>query len=242
MTIETLEFRPVGAEFKAGARDGEYEGYFSVFDNIDDGLDIIRPGAFSKTIQERGKRIKVLHGHDWSKLVGPAPDILQEDSKGLYARGRLTLGSFWGRETWELVKDGALNEGSIGYMTVPGKTNWMDSGIREIFEVKLYEISFVPLGMNPLTEVQAAKALLAGRPDATRLLQALLAELKAGARHSAKDNELLKTICAAHKELGCPDCAAAESDEEPQKALLDRHRTLRLRAAGLALAQRHSHS
>lgn len=150
-----MEYKIFGAEFKAQGDKGEYEGYFSVFGNVDDGGDVIHPGAFKKTIQERGKRVKVFYAHDWLKLIGPPPDVLMEDSRGLFARGRLTLESFWGREVWALMKDRALTEGSIGYEAV--KFDYDESGIRNLREVKLYEISPVPLGMNALTELRAIK-------------------------------------------------------------------------------------
>lgn len=154
-----MEYKIFGAEFKAQGDKGEYEGYFSIFGNVDDGGDVVHPGAFAKTIQERGRRIKVFYAHDWSKLIGPPPEVLREDTRGLYAKGRLTLESFWGREAWALMKDGALTEGSIGYETVAGKIEVDENGVRHLREVKLYEISPVPLGMNALTELRAVKGV-----------------------------------------------------------------------------------
>ena len=163
-----MEYKASLTEFKAlgDAPDGSYEGYFSIIGNKDDGYppDIIEPGAFAGTIQRRGRRVKVFYAHDWEKLIGPSPDILQEDSKGLYAKGRLTLDAFWGREVFVLMKDNALNEGSIGYSSL--KATWAeedDEIIRHLFEIELYEISPVPLGMNPLTQIQVVKSALLGR-------------------------------------------------------------------------------
>jgi len=94
------------------------------------------------------------------KLIGPAPDMLTEDSMGLLAKGRLTLDSFWGKEAWALMKDGALNEGSFGYEAVKFDFETLPNNImvRNLREVKLYEISPVPLGMNALTQIRAVKA------------------------------------------------------------------------------------
>src|SRR5438132_167107 len=78
--------------------------------------DVMTAGAFSKTLAERAAKIKIFYMHDWEKLLGPAPEVIQEDSRGLYAKGRFTLASFWaGQVVWPLMKDGALTEGSIGY-------------------------------------------------------------------------------------------------------------------------------
>ncbi len=163
---KTLEYKVFATEFKAAGDKGEYEGHFSVFNNLDDGDDVMHEGSFAKTIAERGPRVKVFYAHDWMKLIGPAPTVLKEDPIGLYAQGRLTLESFWGKEAWALMKDNALNEGSIGYEPVKwdyeakdGNDEW--NRIRHLREVKLYEISPVPLGMNALSSIAAMKAALA---------------------------------------------------------------------------------
>ncbi len=160
--MDEMEFKACPIEFKATGDKGEYEGHFSIFGNLDDGGDVMHEGAFTKTIAERAPRVKVFYMHDWSKLIGPAPDTLKEDTLGLLAAGRLTLGSFWGNETWQLMKDNALNEGSIGYEAVKWEMESVPNGwpIRHLREVKLYEISPVPLGMNALTQIRSVKAAM----------------------------------------------------------------------------------
>jgi len=158
-----MEYKIAPTEFKAVGDLGQYEGYFSVIGNLDDGNDIIEPGAFLKTIGERGKRVKVFYAHDWTKLIGPPPTTLREDSHGLFAAGQLVLDSFWGKEAWALMKANALTEGSIGYEAV--KFEFENAGsigpmIRHLKEVRLFEISPVPLGMNALTEIRAVKAAM----------------------------------------------------------------------------------
>jgi len=158
---EPLEYKIAPTEFKATGDVGEYEGHFAIFGNTDDGMDISHPGMFLKTIAERARRIKVFYAHDWMKLIGPPPSVLREDSLGLFAAGRLTLNSFWGKETWELMKDNALTEGSFGYQAVKFDFEERPNGmVRNLREVKLFEISPVPLGMNDLTQVRAVKAAL----------------------------------------------------------------------------------
>jgi HK97 family phage prohead protease len=155
-----MEYKVAPTEWKATGDKGQYEGYFSVFGNVDDGGDVVEPGAFTKTINERGKRVKVFYMHDWTKLIGPPPDVLREDPRGLYAAGHLTMDSLWGKEAWALMKDGALTEGSFGYEAIADKTEFDQHGNRHLKEVKLYEISPVPLGMNALTEIRAVKAAM----------------------------------------------------------------------------------
>src|SRR5438128_950172 len=128
-----MDYKAAPLEIKAaaGQPDGTYEGYFAIFSNVDDGGDVIEPGAFTKTLQERGpgaaggNRIKVAYFHrsgldgQLPVLVGAPPEVLSEDSKGLYAKGQLVLGTQAGHDVWELLKAGALTEGSIGYIPTP---------------------------------------------------------------------------------------------------------------------------
>lgn len=158
--MDEMEFKLGPTEFKATGDKGEYEGYFSVVGNLDDGGDIIERGAFTKTLAERSKRVKVFYAHDWQKLIGPTPDELKEDDHGLFAKGHLTLASLWGKEVWELMKDNALNEGSIGYRSLLDRTKYDDLGIRHLYEIQLFEISPVPLGLNALTEIRTVKAAM----------------------------------------------------------------------------------
>ncbi len=255
-----LEYKSFAVEFKAAGDKGDYEGHFSVFENLDDGNDVMHAGAFAKTIAERGTRVKVFYAHDWMKLIGPAPTVLKEDSVGLYAQGRLTLESFWGKEAWALMRDNALNEGSIGYEPVKWDYEARDGGsewdrIRHLREVKLYEISPVPLGMNALSSIAAMKAALArtpgeavqaDRPDAvdplawwaekaTAVVNELLA-MKAGRELKAENKGLVNGAVDAMKAaLEMMQQMMAAGEPQPKTV----HSTLlvkRLRAAELALA------
>ena len=57
-----MEHKSVPFSLKQGADallSGLVEGYAAVFGNVDDGNDLIDPGAFTKTIGENGARIKM---------------------------------------------------------------------------------------------------------------------------------------------------------------------------------------
>ncbi len=254
--MSELEYKTAAVEFKATGNEGQYEGHFSVFGNVDDGCDIAHPGMFLKTIAERSKRVKVFYAHDWNKLIGPPPSVLQEDAIGLFASGRLTLDSFWGKEAWALMKDGALTEGSFGYEAVKFDFENQEGPmgghtVRNLREVKLYEISPVPLGMNALTEIRAVKAALGkmqNTPNSeTQTDEAIVktyAEKWTAFISEMKEGRVLST---ANKEkvsnaIGAMESAVDALNElltaaEPQKgsshyALLEK----RLRAASIALA------
>lgn len=167
---EMVVFRPTGVQLKAKAEEGRYEGYFSVFDVVDLGDDVIHSGAFARTLQRRGAKIKAFFAHDWAKIIGPNP-VCREDEFGLWVEGRCTMDGFWGHEAWVLMRDGALAEGSIGYVPVRWeyeRAEGKDWPIRHLYDVDLYEVSPVPLGMNPATAIHAVKSALGMIGDPAR--------------------------------------------------------------------------
>ena len=187
-----MEYKSTPLEIKADGDEGVVAGYYSVFANVDDGGDITHRGAFTKTIQERGSRVKVFFMHLWDRLIAPPPDILKEDDHGLFAQFKLVLSSFWGREAWELIKANAMSEGSFGFEAV--KFDYSDAGIRNLRELKLFEISPVPLGMNPLTAIHAIKA--GALPDEQHLdiITGILDEIKAGRMLVTADTKQLTQV------------------------------------------------
>lgn len=147
---------------------GTIEAYGSVFDVPDYGDDIVRPGAFKRTIQHAKSRIEagkarflavMLYQHDPDRPIGGWTD-LQEDDNGLKCKGRIVLETQLGRETYALIKAGVIDQFSIGY-DVPsgGATYDKSSGYRELKELRLWEISPVTFAMQPealLTGVKGA--------------------------------------------------------------------------------------
>lgn len=144
-------------ELKALDGEGVFEGYASTFGNRDLGGDIVEPGAFTKTLKERGARgVKMLLDHDPRNRIGAWTD-LKEDATGLYVTGRLFMEKQIGRETHIDLKGGALDKMSIGYRTIQST----DDGRRRarvLKELDLMEISLVTFAMNESANVTAVKA------------------------------------------------------------------------------------
>jgi len=120
-------------------KDRIVEGYFSSFDVVDSDNDIIRRGAFAKSIQENGpmstsKRIKHLFNH-WS-TVGVL-EKLWEDEFGLGFRSKIGNHAL-GNDVLSMYMDGIVTEHSIGFQLVDGKII-QGENTREILEVKLWE-------------------------------------------------------------------------------------------------------
>jgi HK97 family phage prohead protease len=128
-----------------------------VFGNVDIVDDIIHPGAFSKTLQERGDQIRVLWSHDGSEPIGK-PVEMREDEKGLYVKAMIS-DTRRGRDALALLKDGAVDGLSIGYdpIEVDYSAKDEDGEIRNLRELRLWEFSIVAFPANEAARVLAMK-------------------------------------------------------------------------------------
>jgi len=142
-------------EFKAFGDSGSFEGYASIFGNIDLGGDIIVRGAFKEFVKGRDGKVKVLNQHRMSDPIGVAE--VTADDKGLRFQGQLILEAPAARSAYALMKGGALDGMSIGYDVLPGGGKVLESGVRELTALKLWEISPVTFGMNPLAGIDSVK-------------------------------------------------------------------------------------
>lgn len=140
-------------------------GIASVFGVVDDGGDRLHRGAFTKTLQERGPRIRFLWGHDASKPptavireireVGPEDlplDLQAQGATGGLLVTREYLPTSRGDEVLTALHAGAITEMSFGFDPIKvSYTSQGDQMVREIHEVRLWEVSDVLWGMNPYT-------------------------------------------------------------------------------------------
>lgn len=147
----------VATQFKAMGDAGTFTGYASVFGNIDLGGDIMERNAFKEFSTTRDGQIRVLMQHRTSDIIGLAS--VSQDDKGLAFQGQLILEVPKAREAHALMKAGALDAMSIGYDILPGGAEIMSSGVRKITAAKLYEISPVTWGMNPLAGIDNVKSV-----------------------------------------------------------------------------------
>jgi len=159
--------------------EGIFTGYASTFTDVPDSYgDVVDRGAFKKTLKEDKNRIKHLWNHSAMEPIGKPLEI-SEDEKGLLVKGKLSLGVQRAREVLALMKDGVINEMSIGYDTI---TEQVVKGIRHLKEVKLYDVSPVTFAANPTALIIDVKAVeqairtqdLEPVREAVKALQALL--------------------------------------------------------------------
>lgn len=150
---------PAEFEVKAFGDAGSFEGYASIFGNVDLGGDVIERGAFKEIVKGRDGKVKVCNQHRMTDPIGVAE--VSQDDKGLYFKGTLILEAPSARTAYALMKGGALDGMSIGYDVLPGGAKVLESGIRQLKSLKLWEISPVTFGMNPLAGIDSVKSTIA---------------------------------------------------------------------------------
>lgn len=210
-----LQYKTCPFEVKIDEAKNEFEGYASVFLNVDSYADEMQPGAFKNTLRQDAQRVKVLYQHSIFHPIGK-PLVMEEDSKGLYVRAKVAETTL-GKDTIILMKDGVIDELSIGYTTI--RDEWdKANNKRKLHEVKLWEFSPVTFGANELAKITDAKNV----PIIAPLLQQLDLQLKAGKVLSEKNRNLVVQAIDALKAL--LDEAGSENeqpDDETVKGIMD---------------------
>jgi len=140
-------------EVKVAADPGCFEGYGSVFGATDRDGDIVQKGAFAGSLLERMPAL--LWQHKQAEPIGRFDEV-REDARGLFVRGRLAL-TGKGAEAYELLKMGAVNGLSIGFVTREASRD-EENGLRTISRADLMEISLVTFPANDLARVQSVKS------------------------------------------------------------------------------------
>jgi Escherichia/Staphylococcus phage prohead protease len=157
-------------EFKLQSLDqaGRISGLASVYGNVDSYGDVVVRGAFDQTLAKKNKRV-VLWQHDPSEPIGVA--TLTDTPAGLRCEMQLELELMKARDAYTRVKKGLIDGISIGYSTVKDSVR---SGVRQILELELWEVSLVTFPANTLARVDGVKhtsdpRLLAEMVDELRL-------------------------------------------------------------------------
>lgn len=200
--------RAAGFAVKETGDDGTFAGYGSVFGTIDSYRERIAPGAFKASLKahkQAGTMPSLLWQHDARQPIGVYTSM-REDDHGLYVEGQLAMDTQQGREAHSLLKLGALNGLSIGFMT--GEANEGDDGIVTLTEVDLWETSLVTFPANTDARVTAVRAMLDdGEMPSPKDLERALREV------GFSNSQAKAIVAAGHKGLVTPrdaDSGAAE--------------------------------
>lgn len=164
MPIERKSY-PV-ADLKIAEEAGVIEAIVSVFNNVDAGKEIVRPGFFQKSIEK--KLPKGVWAHDWKQPIAKtieARELLPGDPSlppqllelgGAYIKGQFNLETQRGREAYSDIKFGIVDEFSIGYGVLKDSKDEA-TGARELIEGDWKEWSPVLVGMNDQTRLISIK-------------------------------------------------------------------------------------
>ena len=162
MTLHFERGRKRLAQITAPARiaalsDDEFEGYASLFGVADSAGDVVQTGAFAQSLRARGPaKVRMLYQHFAHEPIG-VWQVIREDARGLYVRGRLVTDTQRGRECLALLGEGALNGLSIGFRTVRARRD-AKTGLRALLEIELWEISVVTFPLLTGSQVTAVGA------------------------------------------------------------------------------------
>jgi|GEM_PF-1891226 len=154
-------------EWKAGTDPGELEGYASVFGNVDEVGDVVRPGAFKRTIdhwRKSSQPMPLIADHQMSTdgVVGSISG-LAEDQRGLRFKARFSRSEKAQRLRQDIL-DGHIRGTSFTYEVMrdsPGTGSVAGKAVRRFLdELRLFEITISPFPINPMAGVTAAKAVV----------------------------------------------------------------------------------
>lgn len=147
-------------EVKEVTEKGVFSGYGSVYGNLDQASDIMAAGCFTDSLGEfksTGRMPALLWQHDSRQPIGVYTSV-KEDKNGLYIEGALCMETRQGAEAYALLKMGALDGLSVGFMTVEdlydSKTN-----VRTITKADLWEVSLVTFPCNEDARVAVVKKI-----------------------------------------------------------------------------------
>lgn len=201
---------------------GMFTGLASVFDNVDAHGDIVRRGAFTKSLAA-GHPIPLIWEHKADDPRNYVGDVVEatEVAEGLAIVGKFDLATEHGQAAYRNVKGRRVGGLSIGYH-VQHQTKTVAGN--ELTELDLVEISVVARGANDRALIGAVKS--AGQPTApirSALAKAAVERYQKGDTMTTsarletltKDRDsqlvLVKTIIDAADELG-RDLTAEESE------------------------------
>lgn len=198
-----------------------FEGYGSIFGNVDLGGDIVLPGAYAKSLAEH-KAAGTMPLMYWMHQPDQVPGVwkeMAEDKDGLYVRGEL-VDTALGRDVRVLLENKAVRGLSIGYQATD--VGWDRDGNRLLKQVGLHEVSVVSRAMNPLARVEAMKARLSRDGEyvpSERELERLFRD--AGCSKSVAKTLISRLIDTSAGGMPAPRWDAGEVEDDELKVLAE---------------------
>ena len=209
-----------------------FRGLAATWD-LDLGGDVIRKGAFKRTItnwrKAKGRKHRLLDSHDRSTIFSVLGDLVdaEETDEGVLGEWGFLEGTK-GDAAFALVKGGHVDSLSIGYEAIatrqPSQEEAKQGVWRFIDELKWLETSLVLFPMNPAAVVDA------------RSVKSLLATPAALDAATPDDlRALVAAIEAKLAEVDAPVVPADDLDDPLRLRALADYRAIQLRSLGIAL-------
>lgn len=229
--IKSVPFKVKAAGSADGLDEGQFEGYASVFGNVDSYGDIVVKGAFAKSLSEwseKGDPIPLLWGHDFFdpfSNIGSI-DSAEEDEHGLKVRGTFDLENPKAVQVYRLAKGRRTTGMSFAYDVRDAEQK--DDALY-LTDLHIYEASIVPIGANALAGVEAVKSAAAGLIESVKAGRVLSAKneatIKAARTSLAEGIDALDDVLSVlgqdddqEKASGTAEAKSGASDEEPSGA------------------------
>ena len=128
-----------------------FAGYAAIFDRLDNGGDIIAPGAFAQSLRRMaGQALPLLWQHGAEQRIGTI-ELAAEDVRGLRVIGRVEGRSMAAQKAAALLRQGAGDGLSFGYRVVAAQ----GERPRRLEGLDIVEVSLVTHPMQPLARVHA---------------------------------------------------------------------------------------
>ncbi|UCZ89059.1 HK97 family phage prohead protease [Gordonia sp. WA4-43] len=159
----------------AGLAEGEFFAYASVFGNVDSYGEVVQKGAFADSLADWAKGdnpIPLLWGHNFADPdynLGYVKEAV-EDDRGLKVHAVLDMESPKSAQVYRLLKSGRVAQMSFAFdveretyveaeaVDNGDGTKTVTPGYWSLEQLKIHEVSVVPLGANQETEVLAVKS------------------------------------------------------------------------------------
>lgn len=152
-----MKTKDFALQVKDLSEEGTFEGYGSIFGNLDSYGEKVMPGAFAESLarhKREGTKPLMLWQHNPDQPIGVWEDLV-EDGKGLRGIGRLLKGVLRAEEALIMLRAGALQGLSIGYREQEIEP---DGNNRLLKKLDLLEISIVSFPANRRARVEAIKS------------------------------------------------------------------------------------
>lgn len=154
---QTNEMFIEGYASNFGNKDEKQISYIPEISDLAPCSDIVVKGAFKKTLSERKGRIAFCKNHDIDDAKGKIIE-LKEDETGLFVKIRISDAE---NDLKIKIKEGIYSEFSIGFKTLKATYEKQkdNSYIRNVIEVKLYEVSIVTIARNERSRITDIKSI-----------------------------------------------------------------------------------